>query len=341
MPNRLLLLLALATAPLAAQSPSAPNPAAPSQTSPSPAVAASSATPIALIRLTPDLTLAGSLTVTGSRAAIGSSGSVTAGPRTARITLPGRGHLSLCASTRATFTANPQHTSADHSGLMLSLDHGAVETDFRTGQISDVILTPDFRILISGPGQSTVQVRLADHGDTCVDNHGKRPPYVTVTSLFTGQAYRVQPNQRVLFQHGSVSEVVDNESESCGCPPDPTRTLGSNAFPVAQSAGLAPLPSPPPNATEPGVVHAQATAALRYNGATGPSATAGPATAGPASPTSASATSASASPEPPAPPATQPATAQPATNQPATRHPKRPNALLRLGHFFHRLFGAG
>lgn len=324
MPKRppTILALALCAAAHAAigQAPAAQPTTQPAVPPSATASAAAAAQPIALIHLNPDLTLTGSLTVTGSRASIGSSGSVTAGARTARLTLPGRGHLSLCATTRATFTLDPAHPAADHSGLMISLDHGAVETDFHTGQLSDVILTPDFRILISGPGDSAVQVRLADHGDTCVDNHGKHPPYVTVTSLFTGQAYRVQPNQRVLFQHGSVSEVVDNESESCGCPSDPTRTLGNNAFPVAQSAGLEPLPTPPPNATQPGIVHAQATAALSYNGAAGGT-TAESAASTAASPSSPSTT-----------PGKQTTPAQPKAP------PQKPGVFHRIGHFFHRLF---
>jgi hypothetical protein len=47
-----------------------------------------------------------------------------------------------------------------------------------------------------------------------------------------------------MFQHGSVHEVVDNEKEPCGCPPAPHP--GTNEFPLAQSAGLAPLPKPAP-----------------------------------------------------------------------------------------------
>ncbi len=274
------------------------------------------ATPIAFVRLdaASGLTVAGSLTVSGSHATIGSSGSVTAGTRTATLTLPGRGQLRLCTTTRATLTMDPAHAAADHSGLMISLDHGALETDFRTGADSDVILTPDFRILISGPGKSAVQVRLGDHGDTCIDNPGKNPPYVTVSSLFTGGAYRVQSRQRVLFQRGLLTEVVDNERESCGCPATATRTLGNNVFPVAQSAGLAPLPAPPPNATQPGVVHAEASAALSYSGA--------------ASPTARALTN---------PPAASSAPQTAAT--PAQTAPKRPGVFRRIGHFFHRLLG--
>ncbi len=297
--------------------PQPPTPASSTAASP---VTATPTSPIAFVKLDSGLTVAGSLTVFGSRAAIGSSGSVTAGAHTAILTLPGRGQLRLCSTTRATLTMDPAHAAADHSGLMVSLDRGALETDFRTGADSDVILTPDFRILISGPGKSAVKVRLGDHGDTCVENPGKNPPYVTVSSLFTGGAYRVQPDQRVLFQQGSVTEVVDDESESCGCPAAPTRTLGNNAFPVAQSAGLAPLPTPPPNATLPGVVHAQATAALTYNGATSPEAVAvtklpAPVAAAPVAPT----------------------TSQTSAQKPAPQ--RKPGVFHRIGHFFRHLFG--
>ncbi len=281
--------------------------------------------PIAFVKMDPSsgLTLSGSLTISGTRASIGSSGSVTAGSRTARLTLPGRGQLRLCATTQATLTMDPVHAASDHSGLMISLQHGALETDFRTGSDSDVILTPDFRILISGPGKSAVQVRLGDHGDTCVDNPGKNPPYVTVSSLFTGAAYRVRSQQRVLFQHGSITEVVDNESESCGCPASPTRTLGNNAFPVAQSAGLAPLPAPPPNATVPGVVHAEASASLSYSGTS--SATAAALHPSAANPPQADTATASAA----------PAAAAKSASKPTRQ---KPGVLRRIGHFFHHWF---
>ena len=95
-------------------------------------------------------------------------------------------------------------------------------------------------------------MRLGQHGDTCVDNAGVNAPYVLVTSVFDGGDYRVQPGQRVMFQHGSLHEVVDHEKEPCGCPP--AAAQGANEFPLAQSEGLAPLPKParsPPAQTPP------------------------------------------------------------------------------------------
>ena len=77
---------------------------------------------------------------------------------------------------------------------------------------------------------------MGDNGDTCVDNAGANAPYVVVTSVFDGGVYRVQPGQRVMFEHGSLQKVVDQEKEPCGCPP-PAKSE-ANEFPLAQSEGL-------------------------------------------------------------------------------------------------------
>ena len=135
--------------------------------------------------------------------------------------LPHRGVLRVCASTTVKLAADSSVPAGETPGLMMAMDHGAVEASFATGRNSDILLTPDFRILIGGPGAAEVKVRLGQHGDTCVDNAGVNAPYVLVTSVFDGGDYRVQPGQRVMFQHGSLHEVVDSEKEPCGCPPPP------------------------------------------------------------------------------------------------------------------------
>ena len=196
----------------------------------------------------------GALEVFAGKAVIGVSGTVTSGSRTTGVVLPHRGVLRVCASTTVKLAADMNVPAGETPGLMMALDHGAVEASFATGQNSDILLTPDFRILIGGPGAAEVKVRLGQHGDTCVDNAGVNAPYVLVSSVFDGGAYRVQAGQRVMFQHGSLQEVVDQEKEPCGCPPDPRP--GSNDFPLAESAGLAPLkpaaPAAKPSTAEQG-----------------------------------------------------------------------------------------
>jgi hypothetical protein len=111
--------------------------------------------------------------------------------------------------------------------------------------------------------------------------------------------------------------VVDAEKESCGCPPDaaPVQTAKANDFPVAQSAGLAPLPTPAPNALEKGTVGAQATVTLGYDGAKAPG---GQATAEVQSP---------------------PNVTPPPVPKPAAQAAPRQGFFHSVGRFFRRIFG--
>ena len=110
------------------------------------------------------------------------------------------------------------------------------------GKYSDVLLTPDLRILISGPGQAELSIRVNTKGDTCVDNHGINAPYVTVTSQLDGGLYRVLPDQRVTFEHGSLDEVVDHEPEPCGCPATPPVSVASTGVSGEESGAPANRP---------------------------------------------------------------------------------------------------
>jgi hypothetical protein len=268
----------------------------------------------------------GGLQVTKGTAFILSSGTVTSGSMTTNVVLPRRGVLRVCASTTVHVAADKSVPAGETPGLMLALDRGAVEASFATGKNSDVVLTPDFRILIGGPGAAEVKVRLGQHGDTCVDNPGANAPYVLVSGVFEGGAYRVQPGQRVMFQHGSLNEVVDQEKEPCGCPPEARPQ--TNDFPMAQSAGLVPLekPAPAPQAgvAVPGAPQ-QINQPLVYSAA---EAAKSPAT----EPATASA--------PAATPAAAPSPATAATTATAPAQKKSPGFFRSVGRFFKKIFGA-
>jgi hypothetical protein len=246
--------------------------------------------PIAYVP-TSGVTVAGSLSVENGKVAIGNNGTVTAGDATAQVKLARGGELRVCASTKVNLSRDTSVADAADSALMIALDRGAVEASYDPGKYSDVLLTPDLRILISGPGTADLKVRLNAKGDTCVDNHGANAPYVTVTSQFEGGVYRVQANQRVLFEHGSLQQVVDNEAEPCGCPAAAAPVMvashaagaettnaavtnkiaAANPFPLAQSEGLAKAPAAPVKPVVPvGVAHAQVEAPITYDAAATP-----------------------------------------------------------------------
>lgn len=279
--------------------------------------------PIAIVPIDASASVTGALQVAEGKALITTNGTVNSGAKTTEVVLPHRGVLRVCASTSVHLSADASVPTGETPGLMMALDHGAVETSFATGQNSDILLTPDFRILIGAEGSSQIKVRLGQHGDTCVDNPGgANAPFVIVSSVFEGGAYRVQPGQRVMFQRGRLNEVIDQEKEPCGCPPE--TQLGTKDFPLAQSAGLAPLekasqappatPAAPPNPAQQPLNEP-----LVYTAPTAPQAES-PRAAPPAS----------------TPPAVSPST--PAPSQTAAK--PKPGFFHSIGRFFKKIFGA-
>ena len=328
--------------------------------------------PIAYVP-TEGVSVSGSLAVTNGKASIGNDGTIRAGDSTAHVQLARGGELRLCASTEVHLSRDSSVNSTDpavDSALMIALDRGAIEASYKPGKYSDVLLTPDLRILISGPGEADLKIRTNQKGDTCLDNHGANAPYVTVTSQFEGGLYRVQPNQRVLFEHGSLNQVVDNESEPCGCPvapppvsvaeaapgilPNgsteaaakpaesvggPSSTPADTTFPLAQSEGLKPQPPAPSEPVVPvGTPHAEVQVPITYDAKVTPD-PAAPGAAGP--PPSSGGTSDAV--QPAAAPEEPPKTATPAPSSAPAKQPAKQQGgggfFHAIGRFFSHLFG--
>ncbi len=280
-------------------------------------------TPIAIVPLDQSipgaaLSVAGPMQASNGRAYITGSGTITAGETTTQVTLPYRGTMHVCASSTVKLAADSSSSAGDVPGLLIAIERGAVEMSLAASnareQNADTLLTPYFRIMIGGPNAANLSVRMGDDGDTCVDNAGANAPYVVVTSVFEGGLYRVQPGQRVMFEHGSLQRVIDEEKEPCGCPP-PAKSE-ANEFPLAQSEGLAPA-SPPAAAANTTAGSGQAATTLVYK-------------------SSQPAPQAVAIPQPPA---STGATGPPAPAQ-APGAEKKPGFFRRVGRFFKRIFGA-
>jgi hypothetical protein len=272
-----------------------------------------------------EVKVSGAVDINHGQTLLGNGSQITAGDQPITITLERGGELHLCSTSSVHLSKDSSIADPQSSALLLALDKGAIETHYTAGKYSDVLLTPDLRILISGPGEVQLNLRVNDKGDTCIDNHGAAAPYVTVSSELEGGAYRIMPDQRVSFQHGSLKEVVDHEPEPCGCPVVPpvavAGTSGDNTFPLAQSEGLAPTPKPTP--VPPKETHAQVTVPLTYNGE---NPTAVPPAAQPA-------------PDAATPPA-QPVPPEAASTPPAAPEPAHKSGFFHsIGHFFSHMFG--
>jgi hypothetical protein len=287
-----------------------------------------------------EVQVSGAVEISHGETLLGNGSAITAGTQAVKIALQRGGTLRVCSTSSVHLSKDRSVDDPANSALMMALDRGAIEANYTVGKYSDVLMTPDLRILISGPGQADLSIRVNTRGDTCVDNHGAAAPYVTVSSQLEDGAYRVLPDQRVNFEHGSLREVVDHEPELCGCPATPVTSVASTGtssaspavagravggpsstpadttFPIAESEGLAPPPTQKPVPVVPsGQPHVQVSVPLTYSGET-PPATTGAAEPTVAAPAVATSVAVPASPAPSAAPAPQVASA--AATAPAT-----------------------
>lgn len=153
----------------------------------------------------------GTLVETGSRVASGSS--VTADVETAIMRLTRGGEVRVCPGTTASFT-----TSSNGNDLMVGMSRGAIETDYASQESVDSVLTPDFRIVLPGPGQFNMAVSADSHGNTCVASLPGTTSSAVVAELLGSGTYEIKPQQQVLFRNGRLSSV-ETPIASCGCPP--------------------------------------------------------------------------------------------------------------------------
>jgi hypothetical protein len=226
---------------------------------------AQSAPPIGTVGMQ-DATVAGALEVSNGRAILVGSSTVTARDRVAEVALNRGGMVRVCATSGLHVTAGKSVDGA--APLILALDRGAIEVQM-AATAHDVVTTPDLRFTTRSDGPLDLQLRVTRNGDTCVENRGAKAPVLN----------ELKAGQHVLFEHGSLKEVVDHESSACGCPPEQTMSVADalvnsgasggsggektaaeqHPFPAAVSAGLAPATVPQAPA---GAVHTQVTTAL-------------------------------------------------------------------------------
>lgn len=307
-----------------------------------------------------DAVVAGNLSVTNGRAILVSNSTVTAKDHTADISLDRGGNVLVCATSGLHITSGK--AAAGEMPLMLSLDRGAIELRM-AATASDVIMTPDLRFSVSGPGPLDLRLGVTKDGDTCVDNRGGNAPVLNISDTFGESSYNLRPGQHVLFEHGNLKQVVDNESSPCGCPATAPAGVSladaaiasakpasiaskpvedkpveeEHPFPAAVSAGLAPTPAVPKAPA--GVVHAQVATTLSYDAAATPNGAA-PAAA-PANAPETTVPEAAQSPQPAASSAPQSpdAAAAPSAEPPASPHSS--DVAHWIGRFFKRIFGRG
>jgi hypothetical protein len=166
---------------------------------------------------------------------------LAAGEAPAVLRLARGGQVRLCPGSGLGVNTVP-----GNDGLLLSMSAGSIVVNYALRDFADTLVTPDFRILMAGPGTFHFALGVTSRGDTCVRPMAGNTSRLIISEVFGTGTYQIKEDEAVLFSGGKLSGRTSITAE-CGCPgATPIQRAAASADTDAPSESPSPAaPSPP------------------------------------------------------------------------------------------------
>jgi hypothetical protein len=215
----------------------------------------------------------------GSGMNVLSGSQLSAGIAPATLKLHRGGQVRICPHSGLSATTSGQ-------GLMLATGAGAIEIDYELKQqIADVLITPDFNVMLIGPGRFHFALGVTRKGDTCLKPLAENASEITFSELLGTGVYKANPDEALIFRGGKLEPRAAYAGE-CGCPasagpavmraeaqpvptPAPPEESSASAKPAERVAVASNEPTSPLPPDRPGQVHVQVDAPFVFSGRSG------------------------------------------------------------------------
>jgi hypothetical protein len=212
----------------------------------------------------------------GSGMNVVSGSQLSAGIAPATLKLSRGGQVRICPNSGLSTTTSGQ-------GLMLATGVGAIEIDYQLNQqVADVLITPDFNVMLVGPGRFHFALGVSRKGDTCLKPLAENAAEITFSELLGTGVYKAHPEEALIFRAGKLEPRAAYAGE-CGCPasagpaalraeaqpapaPTPAKESGASAKPAERVAVASNEPTAPLPPERPGQVHVQVDAPFVFSG---------------------------------------------------------------------------